>query len=36
MKGIDVSYAQGSINWDDVSEDFAIVKASQGRLLKNP
>lgn len=36
MKGIDVSYAQGVINWAAVAADgveFAIVKASQGRLV---
>ncbi len=36
MKGIDVSYAQGVVNWAAIAADgveFAIVKASQGRLL---
>ena len=39
MNGIDVSYAQGRIDWPGVSAegiDFAMVKASQGRLLSDP
>lgn len=34
LKGIDVSYAQGTINWSAVYADgirFAIIKATQGR-----
>jgi len=39
IQGIDVSYVQGKINWDLVASQgikFAIVKASQGKLLKDP
>ena len=38
MRGIDVSYAQGRVDWRAVARDgvgFAMVKASQGRLLKD-
>lgn len=38
MRGIDVSYAQGKIDWAAVRAggvDFAMIKASQGRLVKN-
>ncbi len=38
MKGIDVSYAQCVIDWTAVAADgveFAIIKASQGRLVAN-
>ena len=30
-KGIDVSYAQGNINWKRVQTDFAIIRAGYGR-----
>lgn len=30
-KGIDVSYAQGNINWGHVNTDFAIIRAGYGR-----
>lgn len=30
-KGIDVSYAQGNINWGHVTTDFAIIRAGYGR-----
>lgn len=30
-KGIDVSFAQGSINWGHVNADFAIIRAGYGR-----
>lgn len=36
MKGIDVSYAQGRVDWEAARRagvDFAMVKASQGKLL---
>lgn len=39
MKGIDVSYAQGEIDWEAVRADgveFAMIKASQGKLLRDP
>ncbi len=39
MNGIDVSYAQGWFDWAGAAAEgveFAIVKASQGRLLANP
>lgn len=39
LDGIDVSYAQGKIDWKKVKTagiDFAIIKASQGKLLANP
>ena len=39
MKGIDVSYAQGRVDWEDARRagiDFAMVKVSQGKLLANP
>lgn len=38
MKGIDVSYAQGKIDWAAVKAagvEFAMIKASQGRLLRD-
>jgi lysozyme len=38
LRGIDVSYAQGRVDWRAVARDgvgFAMVKASQGRLLKD-
>ena len=38
MKGIDVSYAQGKIDWESVKAagvDFVMIKASQGRLVRN-
>ena len=31
LKGIDVSTLQGVINWSNVSTDFAMIKATQGR-----
>ena len=37
-KGIDVSYAQGKINWEMAAADgvqFAMIKASQGKLLRD-
>ncbi len=30
-KGIDVSFAQGNINWGNVNTDFAIIRAGYGR-----
>ena len=39
MNGIDVSYAQGWFDWAGAAAEgveFAIVKASQGRLINNP
>lgn len=30
LKGIDVSYAQGNIDWAKVQTDFAIIKATEG------
>lgn len=39
MNGIDVSYAQGKIDWAGAAAEgveFAMVKASQGRLLADP
>lgn len=39
MNGIDVSYAQGWFDWAGAAAEgveFAMVKASQGRLLNNP
>lgn len=39
MRGIDVSGAQGLIDWQAVRADgveFAMIKASQGKLLRNP
>lgn len=39
MKGIDVSYAQGLIDWDRVRAagvEFAMIKVSQGKLLADP
>jgi len=38
LKGIDVSYAQGTINWPAVYADgvrFAMVKATQGRAVSS-
>lgn len=38
MKGIDVSYAQGKIDWASVKAagvDFVMIKASQGRLVRD-
>lgn len=38
IKGIDVSYAQGTINWSAVYADgvrFAMVKATQGRAVSS-
>lgn len=38
QKGIDVSYAQGKINWEMAASDgvqFAMIKASQGKLLRD-
>lgn len=37
-KGIDVSYCQGSMNWDAVVKQgisFAFIKASQGKLISD-
>ena len=31
MKGINVSTLQGAIDWSNVSTDFAMIKATQGR-----
>ena len=39
MNGIDVSYAQGRVDWAGAAAEgveFAMVKASQGRLLADP
>jgi len=39
MKGIDVSYAQGKVDWERVKAggtEFVMIKASQGRLIRNP
>ena len=39
IQGLDVSYAQGTIDWSLLVQNniqFAIVKASQGKLLNNP
>ncbi len=39
MNGIDVSYAQGKIDWAGAAAEgvqFAMIKASQGRLLADP
>lgn len=39
MNGIDVSYAQGRIDWAGAAAEgvqFAMIKASQGRLLADP
>ena len=39
MNGIDVSYAQGRVDWAGAAAEgvqFAMVKASQGKLLANP
>lgn len=38
LKGIDVSYAQGAINWSAVYADgvrFAMIKATQGRAVSS-
>lgn len=38
LKGIDVSYSQGNINWSAVKTsgiDFAMVKATQGRAVSS-
>lgn len=38
LKGIDVSYAQGTVNWSAVYADgvrFAMVKATQGRAVSS-
>lgn len=38
LNGIDVSYANGKVNWNAVKTadvDFAMVKASQGKLVAN-
>ena len=38
LRGIDVSYAQGTINWSAVYADgvrFAIIKATQGRAVSS-
>lgn len=38
-RGIDVSYAQGRIDWKRVRTagiDFAIIKSSQGKLIREP
>jgi GH25 family lysozyme M1 (1,4-beta-N-acetylmuramidase) len=38
LKGIDVSYAQGTINWSAVYADgvrFAMIKATQGRAVSS-
>ena len=37
-QGIDVSYAQGKINWEMAAADgvkFAMIKSSQGKLLRD-
>lgn len=39
LQGIDVSYANGQVNWPNMVRNgvqFAFVKASQGKLLNNP
>ena len=39
MNGIDVSYAQGRVDWAGAAAEgvqFAMIKASQGRLLADP
>ncbi len=39
MRGIDVSYYQGAVDWPRMAAEgirFAMVKASQGRLLSDP
>ena len=33
-KGIDVSYAQGNINWKRVQTDFAIIRAGLTTIMK--
>lgn len=33
IKGIDVSYAQGAIDWSKVDVDFAIIRAGYGREI---
>jgi GH25 family lysozyme M1 (1,4-beta-N-acetylmuramidase) len=30
-KGIDVSFAQGKVDWSKVKADFAIIRAGYGR-----
>lgn len=34
MNGIDVSYAQSKINWNQVKTDFAIIRIGYGREIK--